>query len=499
MYANIREYIKKLKEAEDCKIIDFSSTNMNFNDLSAILYYFDTVCHQAVLIRCIPGVRSQVLGNVYGSIQRLCAGVGINPSQKDVEKLGCRPEGSPGGMGGCGGNRAYTLDKLQRASLIMLKEKLIASIKVSRDVKVLNETPYSSNFIPSSKADLTDFCIPIQYCSGDSGAFITSGIIITKSPKNGIVNYAIRRHQIHNGQELGAFIAYKSDTMKHVKEAAKLGQKLEAAIAIGVSPAVMFAASMYVPEHIGETSAAGNLQGYPLEVVNCKTIDLQVPVCAEIILEGYIDPTELKDEGPMTEYTDCSIGKSKKNTFHLTGITHKTNPIYQTLRSGRSAEHELMLIISNWSKTEMLKNILNKEFSGIVNEVAFGAGSAASHVIIQVKNIQKREGDIILEWILKNYVVKMATIVDESVCPFNQEEVAWATFVFAGSSEDFLKFDSIFTTPVDPMSRFCRKKGTNNVCKLGINAIPPKGFTKPTPPGWNKTMENQITQLLSTA
>jgi len=497
LYRSIRDYINKLKKDYDCEVIDFSSTKLRLTDLSALLYYIDTECSRAVLIHSISGAYTQVAGNIYGSIKRLCASVGINPSKAEIQELGRNAEGSPGGMGGFGSNAAYALDEVDRAGVIMLKRKLIESVKISRSVNILHEAPCTENFLGGSKAKLTEFCVPIQYCSGDGGAFLTSGVIVTRSPISGIMNYAIRRHQICNDQELRALIAPGSDTAKHVKEAAALGQKLEAAIAVGVSPAVMFAACMFVPEHIGETSAAGNIQGQSLDVVACKTIDLHVPACAEFVLEGYIDPCELKDEGPMVEYSGCSTGIRKTNVFHLTGIMYRNDPIYPTLRSGRSSEHEMMQMICYWSKAHMLRDRLNRVFSGVVSEVAFGAGSCASQIIIQVKNVGKRDGDHILEWILNQSLTKVAIIVDESVCPFNQEEVAWATFLFAGSPGDFLKFNSISTTPVDPTSRFCRETGHHHVCKVGINAIPAQKFTKQVPPGWSKIKKQEFEQLIS--
>lgn len=485
----LREYIKSLVETGACETVNLKETILQSDDISSLLYYFETVRKKGVLIKNIQGSKSELVTNIYSDILHVCRSVGIIPSSEDIKRMYYNPEGSPGGMGGFGCNYGFSLDANQRAGLILLKNKLLDSTKSFCDVNIVKDAPCTKNFIESKNADITEFCKPIRYCQGDGSGYINSGVIVTKSPKTGLTNYAIRRHQIRNGLELGAYISEKSDTYKHLRQAEKNGQKLEAAICIGVSPAVMLSACMYVPESIGETSVSGNLLGCPLDVVSCKTINLHVPACSEIVFEGYIDPNDLQDEGPMTEYSGFSVGISKRNVFHLTGIMHREHPIYNALRSGRSAEHELLQTITHWSRTLMIKKMLSDVFGDVIKEVTFAAGSGASHIIIQVKNLHKPKGNDILEFILSNYIVKIATVVDETVNPFNQEEVAWATFVFAGDSSDYIKLDSIPTTPIDPSSLYCEATGRNHVCKIGINAISLQDYIKPVPPGWEKFKE----------
>jgi UbiD family decarboxylase len=105
------------------------------------------------------------------------------------------------------------------------------------------------------------------------------------------------------------------------------------AVALGVHPAILMAAVAKVPQGVDELTVAGALRGDPIKVVKCRTIDMEAPASAEIVLEGEIYPGEIETEGPFGEYTGYMGGPYDLPVFHIKCITHRRQPIYQALHS----------------------------------------------------------------------------------------------------------------------------------------------------------------------
>src|ERR671929_194889 len=79
--------------------------------------------------------------------------------------------------------------------------------------------------------------------------------------------------------------------------------RLEVAVALGLDPVTTYTASAPLPKHIDELMLAGFLRSEPVELVCAKTVNLDVPANAEIVLEGYVQQGEEVDEGPFGDHT----------------------------------------------------------------------------------------------------------------------------------------------------------------------------------------------------
>jgi 4-hydroxy-3-polyprenylbenzoate decarboxylase len=115
------------------------------------------------------------------------------------------------------------------------------------------------------------------------------------------------------------------------------------AVAIGADPAVTYAATAPLPPDIDEFVFAGFLRQSPVRLVKCKTIDLEVPANAEIIIEGYVDQSELREEGPFGDHTGFYSLAGIFPVFHVTAVTHRRNPIYQTTIVGKPPQEDCFL------------------------------------------------------------------------------------------------------------------------------------------------------------
>jgi 4-hydroxy-3-polyprenylbenzoate decarboxylase len=227
--------------------------------------------------------------------------------------------------------------------------------------------------------DLTQF--PILKCwPHDGGPFITLPCVHTKDPRTGKRNIGMYRMQVFDGQTTGMHWQRQKVAAEHYRNAMRTaaatqaagdplhavvaamaesaggsvaipdgpigglpqvalgklkGSRMEVAVAIGTDPATTFAAIVPAPPEVEEFMIAGFLRGKPVEIVQCETVDLQVPAHAEIILEGYVELGELRTEGPFGDHTGFYTMTDEYPVFHLTCITHRRDPIYAATIVGK--------------------------------------------------------------------------------------------------------------------------------------------------------------------
>jgi 4-hydroxy-3-polyprenylbenzoate decarboxylase len=119
--------------------------------------------------------------------------------------------------------------------------------------------------------------------------------------------------------------------------------KLEVAIVLGADPAVTYSATAPLPPDIDELLFAGFLRQSPVKLVKCQTIDLEVPANAEIVIEGYVDQNELRTEGPFGDHTGFYSLAGTFPVLHVTAVTHRREPIYQTTIVGKPPQEDCYL------------------------------------------------------------------------------------------------------------------------------------------------------------
>ncbi len=166
----------------------------------------------------------------------------------------------------------------------------------------------------------------------DAGPFITLPLVITKDPRNGRTNVGMYRMQVYNPRETGMHW----QRHKHGRAHAHVwGQKIPVAVAIGTDPVLTYAATAPLPPMIDEFTFAGLLRGKPVELVPAQTLDLLVPADAEFVLEGYVDNSDLRVEGPFGDHTGVYSPADRYPTFHVECITHRRDPIYPATVVGK--------------------------------------------------------------------------------------------------------------------------------------------------------------------
>jgi 4-hydroxy-3-polyprenylbenzoate decarboxylase len=183
--------------------------------------------------------------------------------------------------------------------------------------------------------------LPVQTCwPGDAGPFITLPAVITKDPRTGVRNVGMYRMQVLDERKTAMhWQIHKDGRMDYLAA----DGRLEVAVALGLDPVTTYSASAPLPKHIDELMLAGFLKGEPVELVRCKTVDLEVPANAEIVLEGYVQKDDLTDEGPFGDHTGYYTGVEPFPVFHVTAMTMREGAIYPSIVVGKPPQEDAWL------------------------------------------------------------------------------------------------------------------------------------------------------------
>jgi hypothetical protein len=183
--------------------------------------------------------------------------------------------------------------------------------------------------------------LPIQTCwPGDAGPFITLPAVITRDPKTGTRNVGMYRMQkIDRSSTYMHWQIHKDGRMDYLAT----DGRLEVAVALGLDPITTYAASAPLPKHIDELMLAGFLRGDAVELVKGKTVDLEVPASAEIVLEGYVETGDEGIEGPFGDHTGYYSPPEPFPVFHLTAMTMRRDAIYPSIVVGKPPAEDAWL------------------------------------------------------------------------------------------------------------------------------------------------------------
>lgn len=282
---------------------------------------------KALLFENVEGSQMPVLINAFGSTRRMNMALGVD----DIEDI------------------AKEIDrylKIAPPATLMDKVKLLPLL--------LNAANFPPKMVGQGKApcqevvhlgDAVDLGkIPILQCwPNDAGRFITLPIVVNRSADDKLRNVGLYRMQIYDKNTTGMHWHIHKDGAHFFHEYRRQNKRMEVAVAIGADPAVCYAASAPLPYGIDEFLLAGFIRKEAVPLVKCKTVNLEIPATAEIVLEGYIDPSEMRLEGPFGDHTGYYSQDGDYPVFHVTAITHRKNPVYLTTIVGIPPQEDYYL------------------------------------------------------------------------------------------------------------------------------------------------------------
>ena len=223
----------------------------------------------------------------------------------------------------------------------------------NRGVNMVQNAPVQQ--VVSDQSALTEIPM-LTHFERDAGKYITAGTVIARDPDSGFRNSSFNRMMLRADSRLGIRMMPPQHlgVIQGKSEAKK--KNLEVAVVLGNHPAEMVASASLLPFGKDHLDFASALRGMSLEVVKCKTVDLEVPANAEIVIEGEIEASVKEDEGPFGEFMDYYVEQNKNNVLKIRAITHRSDYIYQALLCGSMEDLGILALARELLLFNALKN-----------------------------------------------------------------------------------------------------------------------------------------------
>ena len=400
----------------------------------------------ALLFERVGDTKMPLLINAFGSDKRMAMALSVD----DVNDIAREVE---------------SLIRIEPPGSIIAKFKILGTLaKLAKfPPKMVKKAPCQEVVHTGEAVSLAE--LPIIKCwPEDGGRYITLPQVFTKHPLTHQRNVGMYRLQVFDERTTGMHWQIHHDGAANFREYQKANQKMPVAAAIGGDPAMTYAASAPVPSGFDEVLFAGFLRQEGVPLVKCQTIDLEVPANADIVLEGYVEPDDTRTEGPFGDHTGYYSLPDVYPVFHITGITHRKKPIYQTTIVGKPPMEDCYMgkaterIFLPFIKIQLPEIIdINLPMFGVFHNFIFV--SIDKQYPYQAKKVMHSI------WGLGQMMFsKIIVVVDKEVNVQDVEEV----FFIVGSNVDPKRDITFVEGPVDILDHSSPLVGAGS--KMGIDA-----------------------------
>lgn len=391
-------------------------------------------------------------------------------------------------VGGIFGNRAKALRAFE-ATDDDVHEKFIHGLNNPIDPIMVDKAPCQEVVITGDDIDITKLPIP-KFSPLDGGPFLTAGITVSKDPETGVPDIGHFRYQVHDKNTFGYFAQPFHRFGKNCNKARAMGlKKLEAAIIIGTDPVLGYTCQLkQVPDDVSDWTLAGGLRGEPVELVKCRTVDIEVPAYAEFVIEIEVDFTQDRSEGPLGEYTGYMTPASEKPIVHVKAITHRKDPLFQILLTGKPITENH--ILKNIPFEASFINAMKKQFPTISAVSVRPSGGVQLYVVMAMKPRYAGEArHAILAAMSSNIRPKWVIVVDPDINVHDAAEVEWAISYRTVPGRDVILVKDVPSAPLDPSSTGGEVLQARLNDSIGIDATMPFGedyAVVADVPGWQE-------------
>lgn len=304
----------------------------------------------------------------------------------------------------------------------------------------------------------------------DAGPYITAGILIARDPDTGVINASFHRLQVKERNKLGVSLHSRRHLWDYQRRAEESGKPLEVAIVIGAHPLFCFGGGLWKgPMDIDEYEVVGGFMGTPLEVVQAETLNLMIPVHAEIVIEGEILPNIREPEGPFGEFSGYASGGSTRHVIRVKAILHRSNPIYQDIVPGFSSEHTLLLGVPQ--EPRIYRAV--KAVVPTIKSVSYPlSGCCRFHSYISMrKTAEGQPKNAIFSAFAEDLSLKLVVVVDDDIDVTDEKQVLWAVSTRLQADKGVFIVPGCMGALLDPSS------DEGLTAKMGIDATKPlKGW-----------------------
>ena len=440
----------------------------------------------AILFTRPAGYDMPVLGNLFGTTERVALGMG-GESLADLRQTGQL--------------LAYLKEPDPPRGLRDLWEKLPTLRKVLYMAPTtLSRPPCQEIVLRGEAVDLA--ALPVQTCwPEDAAPLMTWGLTITKGPHKRRANMGIYRQQvIGRNRVIMRWLAHRGGA-QDLREFQKAhpGAPFPVAVAYGADPATILAAVIPIPDTISEHQFAGLLRGGRTELANALSVPLQVPARAEIVLEGHIYPDDMAVEGPFGDHTGYYNETERFPVFTVEVISHRENPIYHSTYTGRPPDEPSIL---GAALNEVFVPLLQKQFPEIVDFYLPPEGCSYRLAVVSIRKgypgHAKRTMFGIWGFLRQFMYTKFIIVVYEDINVRRWEDVIWAMTTRMDPVRDITLIEN---TPIDyldfasPVAGLGGKLGMDATNKLPGETVREWGRPIHMPDGLRKRVDDLLATL----
>lgn len=297
-----------------------------------------------------------------------------------------------------------------------------------------------------------------------TGRYITFAGIYTKDPESGERNVGMYRVQVF-GEKLAAMHWHlHHDGARHFRKHKARGKKMPLAIVLGGEPVLPYAATCPLPPDVSELLFAGFLNDGGIELCPCKTIEMEVPVNAEIVIEGHVDLDQTLIEGPFGDHTGFYSLADRYPAFHVTAITHRRDPIYPTTIVGMPPQEDYYL---GKATERIFLPLLRMLIPDIVDYSLPRFGAFHNCVFVSIRKDYPMQARKVMSSIWgagQMMFAKMIVVVDEHVNVHDEQDVLF----HMGANVDWRRDTVVVDGPCDILDHATPYYGTG--AKIGIDA-----------------------------
>ena len=456
-YSSLRDFMARLeREGRLVRVREPVSTVLEMTEIQTRLL---AESGPAVLFEHAlkaDGTRSAapVLVNLFGTVERVAWGMDREPGQlRDIGKTLAflrQPE-PPGGW-----REALELLPLAR-SVLAMKPKTVGSAPCQEVVLTGN--------------DIYLGALPVQTCwPGEPAPLITWPLVVTKGPsarREDSFNLGIYRMQVTGkNTTLMRWLRHRGGAQHHARWGQEKRAPLPAAAVIGADPGTILAAVTPVPDTLSEYQFAGLLRGRRVELVDCKTVPLQVPAEAEIVIEGHVSLDDYGDEGPYGDHTGYYNSVEKFPVFTVSAITMRRDPIYLSTFTGRPPDEPSVL---GEALNDVFVPLLQQQFPEIVDFWLPPEGCSYRIAVVSIRKAYpghaKRVMMAVWSYLRQFMYTKWVIVVDDDIDARNWKDVVWAMSTRMDPARDITLVES---TPIDYLDFASPESGLGS--KIGLDA-----------------------------
>ncbi|HEX9466281.1 MAG TPA: UbiD family decarboxylase [Alphaproteobacteria bacterium] len=336
-------------------------------------------------------------------------------------------------------------------------------------VEVVSKAPWQEVVWEGDEVDLTRLPIP-KHFAVDAAPYITAGQVVARDPESNVDTTGFHRLMLKGKNKLGLSLHSRRRMYEFHRRAEARGQSLPAAIVLGIHP-IHYMGSMayHYPPQVRKFEIIGGLFGAPYRVARCGTAALEVPVGAEIVIEGEILNETREPEGPFGEFTGYASYRSTQNVFVAKRVQMRKDALFHSIASGMANDH---ILVSCVSREAEILNALKRNLPNVkaVHVPSVTAGALLA-IISMKKTAEGQPRQAMMSAFGTEFYVKSVVVVDEDVDIFNLADVAWAVITRTRAEKDVMFVPGAMGAILDPTS----DPVDHTVTKVGIDATKPAG------------------------